>query len=215
MLKKDHSSFFKWVCKFPKKEICPKILNFNDVMYVAPHRGTLKPNEKQFVHLVFNPPRDIDVKAVLEIEVLGGPTESVYAMAQSSDLRYKLSSQKVNFNIRSFHELAVEKIDIVNTSLAPFEYKVYLFNESMQKHDLEGHIVNVQPQTKIVHSREEVHIKLIAKPGVLGYFKKTILLELGYLPLMPIQICGWGVIPQIYSPKQIRETGSVSILDIV
>lgn len=196
MVNSEIESEFSWIYKF-SKIYKPTKINLNEVLQLIPHRGLLKPNEVQYVHVIFRPKPNINVRAILECEVLGGPPETVIVTGQSSDLMYKLNTQKLNFKIRSFHENASEELFLLNVAQLPFEYKTYL-NEPKFENELEGTILNIVPSDKILDPEEEAEIKIIVRPGVVGYFKRVFLLEIGHLPHIPIEIFGWGVIPQVY-----------------
>ncbi|KAM3964816.1 LOW QUALITY PROTEIN: hydrocephalus-inducing protein homolog [Aphomia sociella] len=196
MINIDYESEFDWICKFSKDNELNKI-DINDVLQLTPHRGLLKPNEIQYIHVIFRPKPNINVRAILECEVLGGPSEPVIVTGQSSDLMYKINTQKLNFKIRSFHELASEKLIVSNVAQLPFEYKTYL-NEPKFEDELQGTIIDLVPPEKVLEPEEQTEMKIVIRPGVVGYFNRTFLLELGHLPHIPIDVFGWGVIPQIY-----------------
>lgn len=209
MINSHIESEFPWIYKFSKLSK-PNKINLNDVLQLTPHRGLLKPNEIQHVHVIFRPKPNINVRAILECEVLGGPPETVIVTGQSSDLMYKLNTQKLNFKIRSFHENASEELHLLNTAQLTFEYKTYL-NEPKFENELEGTILDIVPPEKILDTEEEAEIKIIVRPGVVGYFKRVFLLEIGHLPHIPIEIFGWGVIPQVYLSLQRPTMIEVSI----
>lgn len=209
MLHIDYQLEFEWISKFVKIAK-PSKVQINDVVQLMPHRGLLKPNEMQYVHITFMPTTNINVRATLECEVLGGPTESVAVSGQSSDLIYKVNTQKVNFKIRSFHEQAYEHLIITNIAQLPFEYKTYL-NEPKFETELEGTITNLIPPEKVLDPEEVAEVKILIRPGVIGYFKRIFLLEIGHLPHIPIEAFGWGVIPQVYLSLKRPEFADVII----
>lgn len=196
MLKFDKSPRFQWAQKFGTRVMYNKI-NINDVFLLTPHRGLLAPTESQYVHVIFKPKPNINVRATLECLVLGGPSEHVTVTGQSSDLMYQINTQKLNFKIRSFHENAYESLIISNIAQLHFEYKTYL-NEPVFENELEGIIRDLAPPAKLLEPDEEAQIKVVVRPGVVGYFNRMFLLEIGHLPHMPIEVFGWGVIPQVY-----------------
>lgn len=204
MLDIEYDSEFPWICKFPKKTKADEI-DVNDVFLLTPHRGFLKPNEMQYVHVIFKPPQNINVRALLECEVLGGPTESIIIAGQSSDLMYKINTSKINFKIKSFHEQAIEQLLISNKAQLPFEFTTYLFEPKIEN-QLEATILNIIPMEKKLEPQEEIEMKIVIKPGVVGYFNRSFLLEIGHLPHIPIEVFGWGVIPQVYItlPRLVR-----------
>lgn len=185
-----------WINKFGRRSKLAGI-DINDIFLILPHRGLLKPRESQYIQVIFNPPHNISVKATLECEVLGGPSEYISIMGQSSDLMYTISTQKLNFKIRSFHENASEILVISNIAQLSFEYKTYL-NEPRFENDLPATIVNLVPSEKTLGPEEEVSMSVLVRPGVVGYFHRTFLMEIGHFPAMPIEIYGWGVVPQVY-----------------
>ncbi|KAL4712872.1 hypothetical protein ACJJTC_011942, partial [Scirpophaga incertulas] len=185
-----------WNLKFPKLSE-PFHININNIIQLIPHCGLLKPNEEQYIHIMFRPKSDITVRAILECQVLGGPSEFISVTGESSDLRYKISTHKVNFKIRSFHETAVEDLSLLNVAQLSFEYKIYL-SETQFDNKLESCILDVVPREKIMIPEEKTIINIIVRPGILGYFSRTFLLEAGHLPPIPIEIFGWGVVPQVY-----------------
>ncbi|KAL0894937.1 hypothetical protein ABMA27_013434 [Loxostege sticticalis] len=200
MIDSQIESEFPWIHKFAKLSKPTKI-SLNDVLQLVPHRGLLKPNEVHYVHVIFRPKANINVRAILECEVLGGPPETVIVTGQSSDLMYKLNTQRLNFKIRSFHESASEELFLLNIAQLPFEYKTYL-NEPKFENELEGTILDIVPSEKILEPEEEAEIKIVVRPGVIGYFNRVFLLEIGHLPHIPVEIFGWGVIPQVYLSLQ-------------
>lgn len=185
-----------WTNKFGRRSKPPGI-DINDVFMIMPHRGLLKARESQYIQVIFNPPHNISVKATLECEVLGGPSEYITITAQSSDLMYTISTQKLNFKIRSFHENASETLVITNIAQLSFEYKTYL-NEPQFENELPATIVNLVPCEKTLEPEEEVAMSVLVRPGVVGYFHRTFLIEIGHFPAMPIEVFGWGVVPQVY-----------------
>lgn len=185
-----------WTKKFGKRSKLAGI-DINDVFLILPHRGLLKPRESQYIQVIFNPRHNISVKATLECEVLGGPPEYITIIGQSSDLMYTISTQKLNFKIRSFHEHASEILAISNIAQLSFEYKTYL-NEPQFENELPATIVNLVPSEKTLEPEEEVSMSVLVRPGVVGYFHRTFLMEIGHFPAMPIEIFGWGVVPQVY-----------------
>lgn len=185
-----------WTHKFGRRSKLAGI-DINDVFLILPHRGLLKPRESQYIQVIFNPQHNISVKATLECEVLGGPSEYITIMGQSSDLMYTISTQKLNFKIRSFHENASEILVISNIAQLSFEYKTYL-NEPQFENELPATIVNLVPSEKILEPEEEVSMSVLVRPGVLGYFHRNFLMEIGHFPAMPVEIFGWGVVPQVY-----------------
>lgn len=187
---------FEWIHKFAKLDIHNRI-DLNDVIQLVSHRGLLKPGEVQYVHVIFRPKCNINVRAVLECEVLGGPPETIIVSGQSSDLMFRINEQKINFKIRSFHENAIEELIISNIAQLPFEYKTYL-NEPKFKNELEGTILELLPPEKILDPEEETKMQIVMRPGVVGYFHRVFLLEIGHLPHIPIEVFGWGVIPQVF-----------------
>jgi hypothetical protein len=187
---------FSWISKFPRHNKINKT-NINDVLQLVPHRGLLKPNEIQYVHVIFRPKLNINVRAILECEVLGGPPETVIVTGQSSDLMYKINTDKLNFKIRSFHENAAEELTLLNIAQLPFEYKTYL-NEPKFDNELRSIILDIVPPEKILDPEEESQIQIVVRPGVVGYFNRIFLLEIGHLPHIPIEVFGWGVIPQVH-----------------
>ncbi|KAH9638664.1 hypothetical protein HF086_013936 [Spodoptera exigua] len=199
MLDGDYDTEFEWIHKFPRlRKLSPKI-NINNVFQLVSHRGLLKPSEIQFVHVIFRPTQNIGVRAVLECEVLGGPSETIVVTGQSSDLMYQISSETVNFKIRSFHENAVEGLKIRNTANLTFECKTYLFEKKCSS-DLEANVLEVIPSEKVLGPKEEIELKVVIRPGVVGYFRREFLLEIGHLPLMPIEIrpeIGYEAIPKL------------------
>ncbi|XP_045487724.1 hydrocephalus-inducing protein-like [Pieris rapae] len=196
MITADYESDFEWIYKFSKKD---KSLNIciNDVLQLTPHRGLLKPNEVEFIHVIFRPKVNMNIRATLECEVLGGPAESILVTGQSSDLIYKLNTGKINFKIRSFHENAFEQLILTNVSQLPLEYKTYL-NEPKWENDLYGTILNVIPDGRVLEPEEFISVNIEVRPGAMGYFGSTFVLEVGHLPFIPIEVFGWGVIPQVY-----------------
>ncbi|CAF4756984.1 unnamed protein product [Pieris macdunnoughi] len=196
MVDVDYESDFEWIHKFSKKDKSPNIC-INDVLQLTPHRGLLKPNEVEFIHVIFRPNVNMNIRATLECEVLGGPAESILVTGQSSDLIYKLNTGKINFKIRSFHENAFEQLILTNVSQLPFEYKTYL-NEPKWENDLYGTILNVIPDGKVLEPEEFISVNIEVRPGAMGYFGSTFVLEVGHLPFIPIEVFGWGVIPQVY-----------------
>lgn len=213
MIECDYDTEFEWSHKFSRLSKSTNKIGINDVLQLVLHRGQLKPGEIQYVHVMFRPKCNINVRAILECEVLGGPPETIIVTGQSCDLRYKISSESINFKIRSFHENAIEEIKISNTALLNFEYKTYL-NEPTFENELDGTILELLPPDKVIEPEEEVEMKIVMRPGVVGYFHRIFLLEIGHLPHIPIEVFGWGVIPQIYItlPKTAGE--NVSILYI-
>lgn len=196
MIAEDYEAEFEWIYKFSKKDKTPNIC-INDVLQLTPHRGLLKPNEVEYIHLIFRPEVNMNIRATLECEVLGGPPESILVTGQSSDLIYKLSTRKINFKIRSFHENATEQLILTNVAQLPFEYKTYL-NEPKFENDLYGTILNVIPDGRVLEPEEFISINIEVRPGAMGYFGSTFVLEVGHLPFIPIEVFGWGVIPQVY-----------------
>ncbi|KAJ0181982.1 hypothetical protein K1T71_002704 [Dendrolimus kikuchii] len=196
MIVEDYQPEFYWIWKFPKV-VVPNYVSINDLLKLTPHRGLLKPNEIQYAHVIFKPQCNINIRAVLECEVLGGPPESIIITGQSSDVMYKINTQKLNFKTRSFHEHAVEELVLSNIAQLAFEYKTYL-NEPKFDNELEATIVELIPAEKVLEPEEEIKIKILMRPGVVGYFNRTFLLENGHLPHIAIEVFGWGVIPQVY-----------------
>lgn len=194
MINIDYKDIFQWKSKLETKY---KKMQTNDIFQLIPNRGSLKPYETQNIQVIFRPTFDVNVKAILECNVLGGPSETITVTGLSSNLRYMLNTEKINFKIRSFHENAFEELIITNTALLPFGYKVYV-NQPKLKNAMEGNIVEIEPPEKNVEPEEAVNIKVIVKPGLVGYFHRVFLLEIGHLPHLPIEIAGWGVIPQMY-----------------
>lgn len=197
MIDGDYDTEFEWLYKFAKLSKPSNKIDINDVLQLVLHRGQLKPGEVQYVHVIFRPVCNISVRAVLECEVLGGPPETVIVTGQSCDLRYTISAESINFKIRSFHEHAIEELKISNTALLNFEYKTYL-NEPIFQNELDGTILELLPSEKSLEPEEEIEMKIVMRPGVVGYFRTVFLLEIGHLPHIPIEVYGWGVIPQIY-----------------
>lgn len=197
MITKDYDTEFPWICKFPKLTKDNNRISTNEILQLTPHRGILKPNECQYIHVIFTPKPNINVRAVLECEVLGGPSEYIAVAGQSSELMYRINTQKLNFKIRSFHEHASEKLILTNIAQLVFEYKTYL-NEPKFQNELEGIILDLVPPEKILEPEEEAEMKIVMRPGVVGYFHRVFLLEMGHLPHIPIEVFGWGVIPQVY-----------------
>lgn len=196
MLSNEYEMKFKWLYKFPEINSYYDD-HINDILLIIPHRGKLKPGEIQYVNVMFQPQNNVNVRAVLECQVLGGPSELITITGQSSDLMFELSTQKINMKIRSFHENAYEYMQVSNKSLLPFDFKSYL-NEPKFDNELYGTILDIIPSEKNLQSEETVDIKILVRPGVLGYFKREFLLEIGHLPTIPIEVVGWGVIPQVY-----------------
>ncbi|KPI94718.1 Hydrocephalus-inducing protein [Papilio xuthus] len=196
MLDDQFEPKFKWLHKFPETNEVEGDL-INSLLILIPHRGKLKPNEVQYINVMFRPRINMNVRAVIECQVLGGPTEYITVTGQSSYLMYTLSTTKINMKIRSFHENAFEYLRIINKALLPFEFKTYL-NEPKFENDLYGTILDIVPADKLLQSEETTDIKVFTRPGVLGYFKRQFLLEIGHLPVIPIKVYGWGVIPQVY-----------------
>ncbi|CAH0726119.1 unnamed protein product, partial [Brenthis ino] len=196
MLDDEYDSEFEWIHKFSKL-YTNTVISINDVIQLIPHSGLLKPNEIQYVNVIFKPKPNINVRALLECEVLGGPPESIIVTGQSADLLYKINTHRVNFKIRSFHENATQQLRISNVSQLPFEIKTYL-NEIKYKNDLYGNILDLIPSEKVLGPEEEIEMKIEIRPGAMGYFHRTFILEIGHLPFLPIEVFGWGVIPQIY-----------------
>ncbi|KAJ8729299.1 hypothetical protein PYW08_000880 [Mythimna loreyi] len=197
MIDGDYNTEFEWTNKFARLSKPSNKIDINDVLQLVLHRGRLKPGEVQYVHVIFRPHHNISVRAVLECEVLGGPPESIIVTGQSCDLRYKISAESINFKIRSFHEHAIEELRISNTAILNFEYKTYL-NEPIFENELNGTILELLPSAKTLEPEEEIDVKIVMRPGVVGYFHRVFLLEIGHLPHIPIEVFGWGVIPQIY-----------------
>lgn len=187
---------FKWLHKFPETTEVEGDL-FNNLLILIPHRGKLTPNEVQYINVMFRPRINMNVRGIIECQVLGGPTEYITVTGQSSYLMYTLSTTKINMKIRSFHENAFEYLRIINKALLPFEFRTYL-NEPKFENDLYGTILDIIPADKLLQSEETTDIKVYTRPGVLGYFKRQFLLEIGHLPVIPIKVYGWGVIPQVY-----------------
>ncbi|CAG9784279.1 unnamed protein product [Diatraea saccharalis] len=200
MIDSEIENMFSWIYKIPKLDKVNDV-SVNEVLQLTPHRGLLKPNEIQYVHVMFRPKQNIHVRAILECEVLGGPPETVLVTGQSSTLMFHLNTQKLNFKIRSFHENASEELSLLNISKLPFEYKTYL-NEPKFENELEGTILEIEPPEKILEPEEETHLKIVLRPGVVGHFRRMFLLEIGHLPHLPIEIFGWGQIPQVYISLQ-------------
>lgn len=201
-------SEFPWIGKFAKKSKHYRT-NINDVFQLIPHRGLLKPSEIQYVQVIFQPKTNINIRAVLDCEVLGGPAESILVTGQSSDLMYKLNTQKLNFKIRSFHESASEQLLMSNVAQLPYEYKTYL-SEPKFENELDGTILDLIPPNKILEPEEEAELMIVMRPGIVGYFNRVFLLEIGHLPHIPIEVFGWGVIPQVYFSLQRPEIANVS-----
>lgn len=206
-------SEFSWLWKFPK---APKYYqtNINELFQLVPHRGLLKPNEIQNVQVIFQPKTNINVKAILECEVLGGPAETITVTGQSSNLLYSLNTQKLNFKIRSFHENASEQLIVSNITQLPFECKTYL-NEPNFENELEGTILDLRPPQKILEPEEIAKLQIIMRPGVVGYFHREFLLEIGHLPHVPIEVYGWGVIPQVYLTLPRPDIAKVSLIHLI
>lgn len=196
MLDMECDGEFEWSYKFLKLNRKQNV-SINDLFYLIPFSGLLKPNEVQNVNIMFRPKTDISVRATLECEVLGGPPETIIVTGQSSNLLYKINTQRINFKIRSFHENATEQLLISNISQLPFEYTTYL-NEPEFENDLPGRILNLIPCQKVLEPEEQIEMKVEMRPGVMGYFQTKFLLEIGHLPLLHIEVFGWGVIPQVY-----------------
>ncbi|XP_064076651.1 hydrocephalus-inducing protein-like [Vanessa tameamea] len=196
MLDTVYDSQFQWIHKFPKVNKVSYV-KMNDILQLVPYSGMLKPNEVQYVNVIFRPKSNINVRVILECEVLGGPLETIIITGQSSELLYKISTHKLNFKIRSYHENATEQLTISNIAQLPFEYKTYL-NEPMFKNSLYGTIIDLVPPEKKLEPEQQSEIKIEMRPGIMGYFRRTFLLEIGHLPFIPIEVFGWGVIPQIY-----------------
>ncbi|XP_026727025.1 hydrocephalus-inducing protein-like isoform X2 [Trichoplusia ni] len=197
MIDVDYDTDFEWSYKFAKLQPSHNRKDINDVLQLVSHRGLLKPNEIQNVHVIFRPKPNINVRAILECEVLGGPPETILITGSSSDLMYKINSQQLNFKIRSFHEHAHEDLIITNIAQLPFTYRTYL-DEPKFKNELEGTILELLPSEKLLEPEEEISMKIVIRPGVVGYYRRTFLLEIGHLPHIPIEIFGWGVIPQVF-----------------
>ncbi|XP_063358792.1 hydrocephalus-inducing protein homolog [Cydia amplana] len=187
---------FPWIWKFRKLEHGNKI-DTNQLLRVAPFKGLMKPNDCQNIHIIFIPSWNINVKAVLECEVLGGPSEFISVTGQTSEIKYNINTQKLNFKIRSFHDNETELLILTNTARLVFEYKTYL-NEPKFETELNGTILDLLPSESTLQSEEKIEIKVVVRPGVLGYFHSVFLLEIGHLPHIPIEVFGWGVIPQVY-----------------
>lgn len=197
MIEGDYDKQFEWMKKFARLSKHSNKTDINDVLQLVLHRGLLKPGEIQYVHIIFRPKHNISVRAVLECEVLGGPPESVVVTGQSCDLRYKISAERINFKIRSFHEYAIEELKISNTAPLRFEYRTYI-NKPKFENELQGNIVELLPYESSLEPEEEIVMKIVMRPGVVGYFHRVFLLEIGHLPHIPIEVFGWGVVPQIY-----------------
>lgn len=196
MINADCDTKFEWMDKFSKKVKVSRT-DINSVLHLVPHRGLLKPGEIQYVNVMFQPKPNINVRAILECEVLGGPPETILVTGRSSDLRYKINSLKLNFKIRSFHENAIEELLITNIAQLPFEYKTFLA-PVLCKNELEGYILELLPSNKVLEPDEEAEVQVVVQPGILGHFQRVFLLEIGHLPHIPIKVYGWGVIPQVY-----------------
>ncbi|GBP76690.1 Hydrocephalus-inducing protein homolog [Eumeta japonica] len=194
MLSTESECRFKFKNKLPAKDISGKQ---SEIFALIPHRGVLELNETNYVQVVFKPEENISVKAILECETLGGPTEIITITGKSSDLHFELNTRKLNFKIREFYRSAVEVIKLYNTSPLPFDYTVYL-NEAKDGDSLAARIVSVTPYDKLLQPYEEVNIQVLVKPGLTGYFNCSFMLEVGYLPHLTIELEGWGVIPQVY-----------------
>ncbi|XP_063376108.1 hydrocephalus-inducing protein homolog [Cydia fagiglandana] len=196
MIPFPYNTEFPWIWKLRKLNHGNKI-NTNRLLRVTPFKGLMKPNDCQNIHITFIPSRNVNVKAVLECEVLGGPSEFISVTGQASDLKYNINSQKLNFKIRSFHDNQTELLILTNTARLSFEYKTYL-NEPKYETELNGTILDLLPSESTLQSQEKKEINVVVRPGVLGYFHSVFLLEVGHLPHIPIEVFGWGVIPQVY-----------------
>lgn len=196
MIDTNNDAEFEWIHKFVKLNRSYDIA-INDILEVVPHCALLKPNEVQYVNVIFRPKPNINVRATLECEVLGGPTETIMVTGQSSNLSYALNTYKINFKICSFHENANKILIITNISQLPFEYKTYL-NEPKFENDLHATILGLKPSQKVLEPEEQTEVQIEVRPGVSGYFETKFLLEVGHLPFVPIEVVGWGVIPQVY-----------------
>lgn len=196
MLDTIYDSQFEWIYKFPKVNKVSHV-RINDVFQLVPHSGMLKPDEVQYVNIIFRPKCNINVRAILECEVLGGPPESIIVSGQSSELLYKINNHKINFKIRSYNENATEQLVLTNIAQLPFEYKTYV-NEPSLKNNLYGSIIDIVPSEQVLEPEQETEIKIEMRPGVMGYFHRIFILEIGHLPILPIEVFGWGVIPQVY-----------------
>lgn len=196
MLEPDYDIKFEWLSKFPTLYETTKI-DINDYLFATPHRGQLKQDQKQNINFLFKPAYNTIIKGVLECSVLGGSTETIIVTAQSSELRYELETQRVNFRIRAFQDNAVETLRIRSTSPLCFEYRTYL-NEPNFLNDLDAKIINIDPSESELEYEHWCDMKIVVHPGVLGYFNRRFLIEIAHLPALPVEVYGWGVIPQIY-----------------
>ncbi|CAH2104285.1 unnamed protein product [Euphydryas editha] len=196
MLDTIYDTQFEWIHKFPKIDKVSHV-RINDVFQLVPHSGMLKPNEIQYVNVIFRPKYNINVRAILECEVLGGPPENIIVSGQSSELLYKISNHNINFKIRSYNENATEQLIITNIAQLPFEYKTYLHEPNL-KNNLYGTIIGLVPSEQILEPDQQTEIKIEIRPGIMGYFHRIFILEIGHLPILPIEVFGWGVIPQVY-----------------
>lgn len=187
---------YEWIYKFAKKSE-PSKTDINAMLNLVPHCGLLKPGETQYIQVVFRPKRNISIRGILEVEVLGGPAETILITGRSSDLRYKINAKGLNFKIRSFHDNAIEELEISNIAQLSFEYITYL-TEAKPRDELRGHILELFPSRKVLDPDQLIELQVVVRPGIIGYFNRIFLLEIGHLPPMPIEVYGWGVIPQIY-----------------
>lgn len=209
MLDMEYHEDFNWKSKFLGRDPNSEYL-MNHLFQLIPHRGILQPNEVQHIQVIFKPTYDVNVKATLECEILGGPPETNIVTGQSANLKYALNTKKLKFKIRTFHEDASEILRITNTSLLPFEYKTYLNEPTIIKH-MEGTITDIDPSQKLLDTEEIVNVKVVVRPGIIGFYKRQFLLEISHLPHIPIEVMGWGVFPQIHLSLERPDIAKVNI----
>ncbi|KAG7311357.1 hypothetical protein JYU34_002397 [Plutella xylostella] len=197
-----------WANKFPDKRKNNEV-DVNDIVSIIPCRGSLEQNRKMTVNVVFNPPRNILLKAVLECEVLGGPSETILITGQSSDMIYEINTHKLNYKIMSYHEKGLQKLIITNKALLPFEYRTYI-NTGTRNGNLTGFVADITPSEKRIEAYENIEINVEVSPGVVGCFTDTFQLELGCCPPIPIEVVGWGEIPQVYLTSQKHDQATLS-----
>ena len=160
--------------KKEKKKKKSRKLPINEVFDILPVSGVLMPGQTETVEFTYYAGHALSYNGIAVCSVDGGPDYEVPIVGESSNVKFKLNTNHLDYGQIPYNESSSKDFLVENNGLVPFEFSINLATVSRPG------LVECNPMTGKVAASEKFRVIVKFFPGIPDNIDEMFLVECGH-----------------------------------
>ena len=158
---------------------------------ILPIRGFLEAGASETVELLYKGGHAAKARATAICEVVGGPTYELPLSADTSEVQYKLTADRLDFGLQAYDRVEEKELFLHNTGRVLFSYHC---DKTMLSR---SNVVEVLPEKADVKPGDKLKILVRCLPGLPQKLTELLYIHVAHFPAEEVVVVVEGIYPRI------------------